>query len=71
MTIARVLIVSPPFSSQVTAAVELASEFIEEGIEAVVATDDGFEEKVTVRGAGFVRLVTSSNSNTGIAVKTR
>lgn len=71
MSIKLVVLISPPFSSQMLATIELATAFRAEGVEAYVASSESFRERVEERGLGFVRLVTSSNTNTKVARKTR
>jgi len=70
MNVRKVVLISPPFSSQLLPTLELACAFLAEGVEATVACSDDFKEKIRSRGVRFQRLVTSSNINTGIAQKT-
>jgi UDP:flavonoid glycosyltransferase YjiC (YdhE family) len=70
MNVRKVVLISPPFSSQLLPTLELACAFLAEGVEATVACSDSFKGKIMSRGVRFQRLVTSSNINTGIAQKT-
>jgi UDP:flavonoid glycosyltransferase YjiC (YdhE family) len=67
----KVLIISPPFYSQIGALLTLAGEFVRAGHETTVACAPAFATEIRSRGFTFVELSVSRNANTGIAERTR
>jgi len=67
----KVILISPPFSSQLTPTLALAEAFREEGLHTIIACGESFKEKIQRDGFGFVPLLVNRNSNTGIAQQTK
>jgi MGT family glycosyltransferase len=70
MSKARVVIISPPFYSQLGPLLTLAGEFAAAGHEAAVACAAAFAAEIQARGFAFIELRVSRNANTGIASRT-
>jgi UDP:flavonoid glycosyltransferase YjiC (YdhE family) len=66
----KVLLISPPFSSQLAPMLALARGFADAGIETTVACSELFEDRIRDRGLGFVSLTVNRNANTGVAQST-
>ena len=71
MNKAKLLIISPPFFSQLRPILTLAAEFAGAGHEVTVACANAFAAEIRSRGIDFVELSVSRNANTGIAGRTR
>jgi UDP:flavonoid glycosyltransferase YjiC (YdhE family) len=67
----KVILISPPFSSQLTPTLALARAFRDEGVETIIACGKQFKERIGERGIGFVPLLVNRNANTGVAQSTQ
>jgi UDP:flavonoid glycosyltransferase YjiC (YdhE family) len=66
----KVLLISPPFSSQLSPTLALAGAFRAGGMQTSVACGEAFSERIHKRGFGFVPLLVNRNANTGVAQQT-
>jgi UDP:flavonoid glycosyltransferase YjiC (YdhE family) len=66
----KLILISPPFTSQLSPTLALAGAFHEAGVETTVACGKAFRERITGRGFGFLPLLVNRNANTGIAQAT-
>jgi len=71
MKLEKVILVSPPFSSQLSPTLALARAFRDRGVETTVACGEQFKERILNGGVGFTPLLVNRNANTGVAQRTR
>jgi UDP:flavonoid glycosyltransferase YjiC (YdhE family) len=71
MTLKKVILISPPFSSQLMPTLALAHAFHEEGLHTIVACGEPFRERIDREGLEFLPLLVNRNANTGIAQQTQ
>ncbi len=71
MKMRKVILVSPPSSSQLNSTIALACAFLEKGVDTFIACSQHFRDEIVLKRIRFVPLVASLNINTGIAQRTR
>ena len=71
MKVGKVILVSPPFFSQLVPTLALACAFLERGVNTAIACSEHFRDEIISKRIKFIPLTVSRNINTGIAQRTQ
>jgi len=69
--VGKVILVSPPFFSQLVPTLALACAFLERGVNTAIACSEHFRDEIISKRIKFIPLTVSRNINTGIAQRTQ